>query len=1725
MLEERSLLSVGPVGGEFKVNTTTTNDQRDWPNNPSSVAMDADGDFVATWASLNQDGDGWGVYAQRYDETGAAQGSEFRVNTTTALSQYGPAVAMDADGDFVVTWESYQDPDGSRGIYGQRYNAAGVAQGNEFRVNTTTADIQVDPVPAMNAAGNFVVTWTSYNQDGSSGGIYARRYDADGVPQGAEFRLNTTTAGLQSLSRVAMGAVGDFVVTWSCYGQVGSKIGIYAQRYNEQGGAQGSEFRVNSFRTDDQHFSTVAMDARGNFVVAWHSSGQDGSGNGIYAQRYNAAGIALGPEFRVNTTTADSQEYPAVAMGAAGNFTVTWLSVNQDGSGYGVYAQQYNATGVAQGSEFLVNTTTANDQAYASIASDADGNFVIDWSSQGQDGSGWGIYAQRYGGATHTIGPVVGGVYMAGDSHAITEGERLVSEIPQLAVSFSRDIWTTGGATGANSVTNPANWQLTRTGKDISNTIGGITFGLNSATGHYEALLNLTIPLETGHYVLTAKGSIQDASGVALDGNHDTLPGDNFSRSFAIANIGAVGQEFRVNTYTTSTQALPAVAVGANGDFVVAWESWNQDGSSWGIYAQRYSAAGVPQGGEFRVNTYTTSGQLRPSVAIGANGDFVIAWDSFPQDGIDSGVYAQRYNAVGVPQGGEFLVNTFTTGEQAYPSVVMGANGDFVIAWTSWNQDGSGFGVYAQRYNAAGVAQGSEFLVNTYTTNNQWGPSVAMGASGDFVIAWHSDGQDGSSYGIYAQRYNAVGVRQGGEFRVNTYTTDWQYGPSVDMGADGDFVIAWYSVGPDGSDSSIQAQRYAEVNSRPMAEAGGPYAVGEGSTAALDASGTFDPDQTANTLTYQWDLDGDGLFGETGAAAANGDEMGMSPTFKATGVDGLAYVQVSLRATDSAGATDTDDATITIDNVPPTATLSNSGVAPPGQAVTVTFSGASDPSSADTAAGFHYSYALSAAGLATTYAAATDGTSKQFTFATAGSYPVYGRTFDKDNGYTDYTTTVVVTNNVAPTATLGNNGPRAEGSTGTVTFSNQYDPSPSDTAAGFHYAYDFNNDGAFEVGDGTYPGGTTAASATVPATYLDDGPGTRIVKGRILDVQGGYNDYLTTITINNAPPTATLSNSGPVDQSAAVTVSFSNAGDSSSADRNAGFRYSIALDSASLAASYAAAGSSATAQFTFNNPGTVPVYGRIFDKDNGSTDYQTPVQVRDITPPTINGASSTAADGMYTVGAVIPIVVAFSKPVSVTGIPGLLLETGTTDAWANYVSGSGTSALVFNYTVAVGQLSPDLDCVSSSAMTLNGGTIRDAAGNNAVLTLPNPGAAGSLGAGKNLVIDTVQPTAALADPLNGGSIWDRTIGTRGYIDVTLSDVGPSGLDVAAVLAGGPVFTLSGPAASGVTVNGSPQQISATTFRYSFTGRFTPGAAGVSFIAGSFHDKAGNANPAGAGLGFNVVRTVAVSDAAAVTERSTGRVYASFLVDLYWPNDQPVTVQYVTGGSAPNTVAAVPGRDYTAAKGTLTFKPGQTAKTVKVLVRDDKIYEDTETFLVSLTNPKGAGAVVAQGVATATILDNDPPPRILLKDVTISEGNWLNVTVSLSAASGKPVSVHYATADGTATAGIDYAAIPDTLLTFAPGETKKTFRVSTLQDQLYEGNEKFVVNFTNPQNATLSRPSFTCTIKDNDPKPKGTALARLASPALAIDEAIRTLSRGEAFWHKKEKTAILLFEAE
>ena len=400
-----ALAAVGdPAGGEFQVNTYTQGNQQ----NPSA-AMNGGG-FIVVWESSIQDTDDYsGIYAQRYDATGAAVGGEFRLNTATGVDNQLPKVVTNTAGNFVVVWESIDQNDKLH-IYYRRLDATGTALGNNQSVTSkaiSTSTFSTKPSVAMDAAGNFVVAWENYDDAAGDEDIYARRFDANGTALGAEFRVNATTENDQTSAQVAMDAAGAFVVTWQSTDQDGDGEGIYAQVYDATGTVTKGEFRVNTVTASDQTTPAVAMNADG-FVVAWESLGQDGDGKGIYAQRYDAFGGVRGGEFRINAATAKDQSSPAVAMNANG-FVVAWDSLSQSGAGKSVYAKRYDAVGTALGDDFQVNTTITDDSSLPAVAINADDASVLVWQSLDQDSDGYGVYAQRYLGNS-VAGASAGGV-------------------------------------------------------------------------------------------------------------------------------------------------------------------------------------------------------------------------------------------------------------------------------------------------------------------------------------------------------------------------------------------------------------------------------------------------------------------------------------------------------------------------------------------------------------------------------------------------------------------------------------------------------------------------------------------------------------------------------------------------------------------------------------------------------------------------------------------------------------------------------------------------------------------------------------------------------------------------------------------------------------------------------------------------------------------------------------------------------------------------------------------------------------------------------------------------------------------------------------------------------------------------------------------------------------------------------------------------------------------
>ena len=402
-----------PLGGQFQVNTYTGFQQYF-----ADVAADPQGTFVIVWQSLGgsgTDSSGWSIQAQRYDTDGIAVGGEFQVNSYTESSQGKPAVAADAQGNFVVAWqgEYADDPySGYSGIQAQRFDASGNLVGVEFGVNSFTTHSQVFPSVGADAHGNFVVVWESrgsYGTDDSWESIQAQQYDDSGIPVGDQFQVNSFTTNNQVGSAVALDGQGEFVVVWDSRGSYGtddSHWSIQGQRYDDNGTLEGGQFQVNTYTTSHQPSSAVAVDAQGNFVVAWQSNGSYGTdtdGHSIQAQRYDSTGASVGDQFQVNSYTTGDQLGPRAAVDAQGNFVVVWDSQGSndtDTSGASIQGQFYRVGGTPIGGQFQINTYTTGEQVIPVVSSlDVGGNFVVVWrsiGSYGNDTSSFSVQARRF---------------------------------------------------------------------------------------------------------------------------------------------------------------------------------------------------------------------------------------------------------------------------------------------------------------------------------------------------------------------------------------------------------------------------------------------------------------------------------------------------------------------------------------------------------------------------------------------------------------------------------------------------------------------------------------------------------------------------------------------------------------------------------------------------------------------------------------------------------------------------------------------------------------------------------------------------------------------------------------------------------------------------------------------------------------------------------------------------------------------------------------------------------------------------------------------------------------------------------------------------------------------------------------------------------------------------------------------------------------------------------
>ena len=570
-------------------------------------------------------------------------------------------------------------------VWAQIYGSDNTVVASEFRVNTDViSGYQYEPSIGSLSNGGFAIIWRdqggSSHNDGTGTGsgedVWGRVFNADGTEAASEFRVNTTQfSGSQYQPSVAGLANGGFITVWrddsgSSHNDgtgTGSGYDIWGHLYNNDGSEAAAEFRINNYTGSSQYEPDVTALKGGGFVVTWRddSGHSGGSGADIRGQIFTDSGVAVGDEFKANSYVISSQ-YDAEVTGLEdGGFVVTWTSANQEGiedgegSGTGVYVRRFDADGTSLGIK-LIGGSNADNLSF----SVAQGGVAFDL--------GDGVDTLTLGDDADIIEVEnVERVYLGG-------GDDIASVEAQTSTHQSDVIKLEGTVEAGDVYTITINQIPISYRVEAGNTISDVRSALIEAVNSTSAIFGV---------VTASLGSASDE--ISVTALH---PGTE--------------EAFRINSYLNSSQEYPSLTSLADGSFIATWSSSSQDGSSWGVYGQHLDSSGVALGEEFQVNSYTSSQQRMPSVSALEDGGFIVTWmDSSGHSGGSSwDVRGQLYDGAIAPVGEEFRVNSYTSSSQYDPDVVGLKDGGFVVTWRddSGHDGGSGEDVWARVFNADG---------------------------------------------------------------------------------------------------------------------------------------------------------------------------------------------------------------------------------------------------------------------------------------------------------------------------------------------------------------------------------------------------------------------------------------------------------------------------------------------------------------------------------------------------------------------------------------------------------------------------------------------------------------------------------------------------------------------------------------------------------------------------------------------------------------------------------------------------------------------------------------------------------------------------------------------------------------------------------------------------------------------------------------------------------------
>ena len=330
----RRLDAIGaPVCDEFTVNVTTQGNQT-----VPAIAMDSRGAFAVAWQGPGAEEED--IFLRRFDPNGLPEPGETLVNSGTMGRQLCPSVALNDAGTLGVAWESREivEDVNRTFVYARLFHPNGPALGDDIVLDASGHDCRYPDV-AIDGHAGFAAAWLE-ERTSNNNVVIARLFDPNGVPTTEP--LEVSTAGIASLTRpvIAMNSCGHFVVAWDGDPNRASEDDVYIRPYDPNGAPLGEPSIVNTVRSGPQQWPRVAINDTNEFVIIWEQAAEDpNNATDIFVRQFDGTGQPAGEPVRINAYVPGKQQSPDGALMSDGSFLAAWVSDEQDGSGYGIFAE------------------------------------------------------------------------------------------------------------------------------------------------------------------------------------------------------------------------------------------------------------------------------------------------------------------------------------------------------------------------------------------------------------------------------------------------------------------------------------------------------------------------------------------------------------------------------------------------------------------------------------------------------------------------------------------------------------------------------------------------------------------------------------------------------------------------------------------------------------------------------------------------------------------------------------------------------------------------------------------------------------------------------------------------------------------------------------------------------------------------------------------------------------------------------------------------------------------------------------------------------------------------------------------------------------------------------------------------------------------------------------------------------------------------------------------